>query len=132
MRAAVTSSWPACPRPSKPSGPSPAVRVQQFYMDSRNAVYDTMWRELAARGMLEKKDHYLYTFNDMTNTDGEEFIKNNASAWDAMQRRLLVPAAFTGTLTANDTHLALGFEMPVPSVIMLEITAANSTDAGQN
>ena len=41
---------------------------------------------LYKRGMLEKKDHYLYTFNDMANTDGEEFIKNNASAWDAMQR----------------------------------------------
>ena len=35
------------------------LRVEQYYMDSDNAVYDTMWRDLAARGELNNQDQYV-------------------------------------------------------------------------
>ena len=66
----------------------------------------------------------------MATTDGKKFIEHNASRWDAMQRDLLAASHFAGSVKA-DHHakkLAITFEMSVPSVILLEITAVEEDD----
>ena len=98
--------------------------------DSRNSVYDAMWRELSERGELNHDDYYVYDLTQMATDDGRDMIERNASKWDAMQRELLAPRAFGGDVKVDHygKKLTLTFEMRIPSVILLEITALDTDD----
>ena len=103
------------------------IAVEQYYIDSSNALYDTIWRDLAARGELKKHDPYVYDLNQMSSTAGKEYVE---AAFDdvyaPMQRELLAPRAFAGGALANGTHLVLTFEHAAPSVSLLAITRGPS------
>ena len=108
-------------------GDDDVIAVEQYYMDSSNALYDTIWRDLAARGELKKHDPYVYDLNQMSSTAGKEYVE---AAFDdvyaPMQRELLAPRAFAGGALANGTHLVLTFEHAAPSVSLLAITRGPS------
>jgi len=106
------------------------VRVMEYYMDSRNSVYDEMWRTLSEHGELAEDDYYVYQLSDMATDAGKDMIERNASKWHAMQKELLAPKAFGGDIKADNDgkKLTLTFEMRIPSVIMLEITALDDDD----
>ena len=112
--------------------PDGMLRVEQYYMDSDNAVYDTLWRDLNANGWLAEDDDYVYDVSTMASDDGKAYIEETAtfSAYDAMQRDLLTPRSFAGVAEFDKTRLKFEFEMAVPSVMMLVITAGNVTAPG--
>ena len=72
----------------------------------------------------------VYQLSGMATDAGKDMIERNASKWHAMQKELLAPKAFGGDIKADNDgkKLTLTFEMRIPSVIMLEITALDDDD----
>ena len=92
------------------------IAVEQYYIDSSNALYDTIWRDLAARGELKKHDPYVYDLNQMSSTAGKEYVEAAfEDVYAPMQRELLAPRAFAGGALCHGTHLVLTFEHAAPS-----------------
>ena len=103
-----------------------ARRISQYYMDSTNALYDTIWRDLAARGELSRRDAFTYDLDKMASGGGGGRAYVEAAfeeVYAPMQRALLAPRAFDGGVVEGDggASLTLTFEMAVPSVMLLVI-----------
>ena len=112
-----------------------ARRISQYYMDSTNALYDTIWRDLAARGELSRRDAFTYDLDKMASGGGGDDDESGGGGGRAyveaafeevyapMQRALLAPRAFDGGVVEGDggASLTLTFEMAVPSVMLLVI-----------
>ena len=85
-------------------------------MDSTNALYDTLWRDLAARGELKRHDQYVYDIEKMASTDGRDYIEVRAARADhvpytsAPRDTIRIVDERTHTTTNASTNRAHGGE----------------------
>jgi len=95
--------------------------ISEYVIDASSAVYDSIWRELAAAGGLAAKDGRLYKLKNMATATGQKYVESNADRFLAAQRSLLTPKPFSGRCDTKGATSTLSLQVATPSVHVLRI-----------
>lgn len=112
-------------------------QLSQYLIDANSAIYDNMWRDLAASDGLRRRDGHLYKLKDMANDAGQRHLSSQAQRYVAAQRALLQPQPFTGyraTLPqqgdAQSTQQVteLSTRLAAPAVLVIRVDSDHDLD----
>ena len=107
-----------------------APTFQQYRIDANTALYDRMWRELAATGGLGRQDGRTYKLKDMANNKGQQHLASKAAVFMQAQSLLLKPQPFNGQVSIQDLDhdgqptIQLTTTLPTPSVLVIRVDSS--------
>lgn len=96
----------------------------QYSLNTSNSVYDQLYRDLSAQGLLRYDDGMVYSLGGMATTEGVSWVHQHAEPYFAMQKAAFTAAPFAGSVAAGSTDLDVTVSMPLQGTIMIVLDAA--------
>ena len=106
---------------SVPCGGCTVGRSSEYSLNTTSSVYDQIYRDLAAQGMLKYDDDMVYSIGEMGTKAGVTWVRQHAEPYFAMQKAAFTPVAFAGSVVKTDAGLDVMVAMPLQGTILIEL-----------
>jgi hypothetical protein len=96
----------------------------EYTLHPGNSVYDALYRNLSATGMLAYADGQVYPLGTMATADGLQWVCARSSSFFAMQAQAFQAQGFAGKVVPGEGSTRVELLLPTQATVLVALRAA--------